>query len=81
MSALRADGFNEAIIGVCRRFGQSPIVAYDYEKCIQILVSRDGMTEEDAREFFEFNVIGAYVGEGTPCFITPNPDPQEEDFE
>jgi len=27
------------------------------------------MTQEDAQEFFEFNQFGAWVGEGTPCFL------------
>ena len=67
---LIADGFDDAIIGVSERFGRSPIVAYDKDKCIQVLMDRDGMDYEDAIEFFNFNVIGAWVGEGTPEFIT-----------
>ena len=34
---LTADGFDDAFIGVSERFGRSPIVAYDKDKCIQIL--------------------------------------------
>ena len=67
---LTADGFDDAIIGVSERFGRSPIIAYDKDKCIQILMDRDGMDYEEAMEFFDFNVIGAWVGEGTPEFIT-----------
>ena len=67
---LTADGFDDAIIGVSERFGWSPIVAYDKDKCIQVLMDRDGMDYEDAIEFFNFNVIGAWVGKGTPEFIT-----------
>ena len=67
---LIADGFDDAIIGVSERFGRSPIVAYDKDKCIQVLMDRDGMDYEDAIEFFNFNVIGAWVGKGTPEFIT-----------
>lgn len=33
-------------------------------------MTRDGMSLEDAEEFFEFNVIGSWVGDGTPCFAT-----------
>ena len=32
--AMMADGFDEAILGMCIQFGSEPIVAYDYEKCI-----------------------------------------------
>ena len=67
---LIADGFDDAIIGVSERFGRSPIVAYDKDKCIQVLMDRDGMDYEDAIEFFNLNVIGAWVGKGTPEFIT-----------
>jgi hypothetical protein len=28
------------------------------------------MSYEEAEEFFEYNQIGAYVGESTPCFLT-----------
>ena len=26
------------------------------------------MTEEEAIEFFYYNIVGAYMGEHTPCF-------------
>ena len=68
--ALMADGFEEAIIGVSERFGREPIVAYDREKCIDILIERDGMDSVEAEEFFQFNTLGAWVGDGTPEFIT-----------
>jgi hypothetical protein len=42
---------------------------YDYDTVIQTLIRRDGMDEEGAVEFFEFNVIGAWVGDATPCFL------------
>lgn len=66
---LTADGFDYALIGVCERAGQSTIAVYDIDKCINILIERDGMTEEEAEEYFYFNVVGAYVGEYTPGFI------------
>ena len=69
-SGLTADGFDEAIIGISERFGRSPIVAYDRDKCIDILVERDGMDYEEAEEFFNFNTIGSWMGEETPEFIT-----------
>ena len=31
----------------------------------------EDMSYEEAVEFFEFNVTGAYVGEHTPAFLTP----------
>jgi hypothetical protein len=56
-------------MGVAERCSQPALVLYDAEKCIDILVKRDGMTEEEASEFFFFNTIGAWVGPGTPLFF------------
>jgi len=67
--ALLADGFNDAILGMCLQFAQEPVVAYDYEKCIEILKERDGMDREVAEEYMEYNVIGSYMGIYSPVFI------------
>ena len=68
--ALLGDGFEGAFIGMCERFGMQPVAAYDRDKCIDILIQRDRMTYEEAVEFFDFNVIGAWVGDLTPVFVT-----------
>ena len=36
--ALLVDGFDEAIIGMAERINLGPVVAYDVEKIIEILV-------------------------------------------
>lgn len=65
---LKADGLDEAVVGVVPKTMQ---LVYDINKVIQILV-HDGMDEDDAVEYFEFNIEGAYVGEKTPVFIYIN---------
>jgi hypothetical protein len=65
---LSEEEFDEAIIGVSERIGDEPVVAYDTTKIVEIL-SRS-MTVDEAYEYFEFNILGAYVGEKTPVFIT-----------
>jgi hypothetical protein len=65
---VKMDGFDDCIEGVVERFGQDPILCYNYDKVIEELVSQ-GMDYEEAVEYFEFNQIGAWVGEKTPCFI------------
>ena len=65
---LVADGFDKAIIGVSTSFNKKS-VAYDITKCINILIKRDKMSREEAIEYFEYNVAGAYVGDHTPTFI------------
>ena len=66
---LLADGFDDALIGYVQKFNQTAAL-YDRQKCIEILMKRDGMTDEEAEEFFEFNVVGAFVGDYTPAFAT-----------
>jgi hypothetical protein len=65
---LCCDGLDEALIGVAHRFGMEPVALYDRAKVIEVFMTRDGMTWEEAEEFFSFNVIGAWVGEMTPVF-------------
>jgi hypothetical protein len=67
--ATFADGFEDALIGYVERFGVSPVPLYDREVCIQILIDQ-GFTHEDAEEYFNYNVTGAWVGDGTPAFAT-----------
>jgi len=64
---LKADGFDEAIIGVEE---SSMRLVYSVRKCIDILCN--DMSLEDACEYFNFNVCGAYVGEKTPIWCADN---------
>ena len=66
---MQADGFDKAVIGITDGVGGQLKLVYDIEKCLKILMSRDGMDREEALEFFTFNVSGAYVGKGTPIFM------------
>jgi len=71
--ALLADGFEDALIGYTERFGEESLALYDRAKVIEIMMKRDGMSEEDAEEFFSFNIVGAGGGH-VPAFaiITRN---------
>jgi hypothetical protein len=62
---LFADGFDDAIIGVC---GLTYRVVYSKVRVIETLMSED-MSEEDAIEHAEFNIFNSYVGEQTPIFM------------
>lgn len=62
---LKADGFDAAIVGVSSYYN----LVYSIEKIIQILVSRNDWTYEEASEYFFYNIEGSYVGEQTPIFI------------
>jgi hypothetical protein len=67
--ALLCDGFDEAIVGMAERINLGPVVAYDVDKMLKIMVERDGMTYEEAMEYFDYNILGAWMGENTPVYI------------
>ena len=60
---LKADGYDAAIIGVDTATMR---LIYSIKKCLKILEKQ--MTPDEAREYFDFNVSGAYMGEKTPIW-------------
>ena len=64
---LKMDGFDEAIIGEVLRFSDRFLI-YDHKKVLEILMQQ-GMTEDEASEYWEFNQVGAWVGRTTPGFL------------
>jgi hypothetical protein len=67
--ALFADGLDDAIIAISRDSltGKYRVV-YDVARIVQVLVNDQGMSEDEAYEHMEFNIIGGYVGEMTPIW-------------
>lgn len=61
---LIVSGMDAAIVGV--EYSTLRLV-YDVEKIIGVLMK--DMSREDALEYFEYNILDAYVGELTPIFI------------
>ena len=59
--------YAEAFLGITN--DDPPKAIYSEEKVLDVLVKRDGMSYEDAMDFFEFNIRGAYLGEQTPLYI------------
>ncbi len=66
---LRMDGYDESIIGIAERFGMDTVIAYDKNKVLAVLQAQ-GMSEDEAWEFFYFNQVGAWLGDTTPVFVT-----------
>lgn len=66
---LKSDrDFDAAILGVCTDMNAQPRLIYSVKKYLEIMCQRDGMDYGEAREFFDFNVAGAYVGPQTPVW-------------
>lgn len=66
---LLAVGFEEAFVGVVYGKGRSPVACYDRETCIDVIMKRDDISEDEAEEFFSFNVDDAWGGDATPMFL------------
>jgi hypothetical protein len=60
-----ADGFDEAVIGI-DVVGER--IIYSVQKVIDILMERDGMDEQEAIDWYEYNMQSTYVGEHTPIW-------------
>ena len=71
-SSIVFDGFDSAIIGIGQQWGSPRVIAYSAEKIIDCLVSQ-GMDEDAAREWFDFNVACISVGSGTPFILQEIP--------
>lgn len=65
---LKMDGYDDCLIGVVERFGEDSYFIYDRELVLEKL-QKGGMSYEEALEYYEFNQLGAYVGERTPAFL------------
>lgn len=82
---LLMDGLDEAFVGLATRFEpiayldedglerirggtHRTFAVYDYDRIIASLMA-DGMDEDEAEEFYGFNIEGSYAGETTPAIM------------
>ena len=66
---LKADGLDDAIIGVGHRCGEPTVVVYDIDLSIQAVQRELKCEIWEAVEYFNFNILGSYIGEHTPMFV------------
>jgi hypothetical protein len=69
---LFMDGYDDCIAGVVHRFNDT-FVVYDLVKVLDKLKA-DGMTEEEALEFWSYNQLGGWHGDSTPGFLAAHPE-------
>ena len=69
---LKIDGHDNAILGPALVWGtegtRTEVLVYDAE-IIRANLMIDGMSSEEAREFIEYNIEGAFVGADTPILV------------
>jgi len=67
--AIRLDGLDAAVIGTGNQYTKQTLLIYSARLIIEIFMTRDGMSEEDAIEFFDHNVACLWAGKGTPIIV------------
>lgn len=62
-------GYDDALIGVT----EDGRAVYDYRKMVEWLMANDGMTEEEAEEWIQYNTIGSLpnAGDRGPIIMYP----------
>jgi hypothetical protein len=66
---LLLDGLDEALVGVVLRHAQPPFALYDVGRIRDVLMERDGLSEEEADEHIGYNITDAWLGPRTPGFL------------
>jgi len=65
---MSSDGFDAAVIGVTTNKATSELVLV-YSRSLALMVLMLNMPYEEAIEYFDFNVEGAYMGDKTPIWV------------
>ena len=72
---FEGDGLDAAIVGWTTSWstdGNHPLrLIYDYDLLVEAFIAQ-GMRHEDALEWIDFNVEGAYLGPQTPIIMCTN---------
>jgi hypothetical protein len=80
---LKIDGHDDAVLGPAMIWGNGTrisVLVYDAEVIRNTLMERDNMEADEAREYIEFNIEGAFMGPDTPILVWPD-DIWDEDYD
>jgi len=75
------DGFDECVIGTANIWRDQTtveVLVYSVDAMLEILHMRDNMDQDEAMEYFLYNIEGAYIGIDTPVLVYSNPNWKEE---
>ena len=73
--AVLLTGLEDAVIGIVEEFGNGKRVLYSKNKIIWKLCSMDGMTLEEAHEYYDYNILGLHAGEQNAVFLDMEIEP------
>lgn len=70
---LFMEGFDQCILGIAMTHGSVPRVSYSVELILETLENRDGMSHDEALEYYEHNIGCSYAGPYTPALVIAAP--------
>jgi hypothetical protein len=66
---IKVEGHDNAYLGVGVSFGELDRLVYDTDIIIDNL-KKQGMTQEEAQEYFNYNIVDAYLGQKMPVYVS-----------
>jgi len=67
--AVLWDGFDKALVGVGEDWWGKSLAVYSFQGIIDILCADNDWSSEEALEWYDFNIKGAYLGRNTPLTL------------
>jgi len=77
--AILLTDLEDCIVGVVEEFGNGRRILYSKQLILNKLQERDLMTEEEAEEFYDYNILGLYAGEQNAVFLDKSITPKIND--
>ena len=77
---LMIEGLDHCLIGTCMTFHGDMLVErhiYDGIAIVAHLMTEEGMSEDEAFNYVDTEMVGVYVGETTPIIMWPVVDEDE----
>ena len=78
--AILLTDLEDCIVGVVEEFGNGRRILYSKQLILNKLQERDLMTEEEAEEFYDYNILGLYAGEQNAVFLDKSITPKINDY-
>lgn len=69
--AMVCYGFEVAYIGPT--VAENPVAAYDYDACVEIVMAKSGVNEDEATAYFYYNTLMHCVSKNSPVFVRCRP--------
>lgn len=66
--AVLFDGCDDALLGYGSRIDMEPVAIYSYRLLVDCFANQ-GMDEDEAIEYVEYNIVALWAGDRTPIIV------------